>query len=227
MLKTRQSEKLKSEFKFLDNYLKYLPKDMKILDVGCGYGEKLIHIHDKNYDVLGVEKNKFILNEMKNKGYNVLNLEEFEAKKNKKYDLIIMSHIIEHFDYESLKEFMEYYLQFLKNGGDLMIFTPTLSKDFYVDFDHVKPYHPQGIKVLFDGSNFQLQFYSKYKLKLIEFRYRKSPIFITYTRRQLLGQKDRLTSLINLFSLAIFKLSFKTFAKTTGWMGVYKKVEDS
>ena len=223
MLKAKESEKLRSEFKFLDNYLKYLPKDIKILDVGCGYGEKLIHIHSMNYNISGVEKNKFILNKMKNKGYDVFAPEEFEAKKDTKYDLIIMSHIIEHFDYESLKEFMEYYLQFLKNGGDLMIFTPTLSKNFYVDFDHVKPYHPQGIKVLFDGSNFQLQFYSKYKLKLIEFEYRKSPFQITYTKKQILGKKDRLASLTNLFLIALFRLSFKTISTTTGWAGVFKK----
>jgi len=225
MSKQKQSQKLKSELSFLDNYLKSLPKDIKILDVGCGYGEKLIHIYNKNYNVLGVEKNDFILNEMKNQGYNVISVEEFESIKDKEYDLIIMSHIIEHFDYTSLKEFMEYYLQFLKNGGDLMIFTPTLSKDFYVDFDHVKPYHPQGIKVLFDGSNFQLQFYSKYRLKLVEFQYRKSPFFITFTRKQLLGQKDRLTALINLLSIIIYKLSFKTISRKTGWAGVYRKIE--
>jgi len=224
MLKSRQSEKLRSEFKFLDNYLKHAPKDIKILDVGCGYGEKLIHIHNKNYDISGVEKNKFILNKMRDKGYKVFDLEEFK-RQDTKYDLIIMSHIIEHFDYESLKEFMEYYLQFLKDGGDLIIFTPTLSKDFYVDFDHVKPYHPQGIKVLFDGSNFQLQFYSKYRLKLIDFEYRKSPFQITFTKKQILGKKDRLASLTNLFLIAIFRLSFQTISRTTGWAGVFRKEE--
>ncbi len=223
MLQKKMSEKLRSEYKFLDNYLKKLPKNIKILDVGCGYGEKLIHIHNKNYNILGVEKNRHILDEMKSMGYNVFSIEEFEAKKDIKYDLIIMSHIIEHFDYESLKAFMEYYLEFLKDGGDLMIFTPTLSKDFYVDFDHVKPYHPQGIKVLFDGSNFQLQFYSKYRLKLIEFDYRKSPLQITFTKKQILGQKDRLASLTNLFLIALFRLSFKSISTTTGWAGVFRK----
>ncbi len=223
MLQKKMSEKLRSEYKFLDNYLKKLPKDIKILDVGCGYGEKLIHIHNKNYNISGVEKNRHILDEMKSMGYNVFSIEEFEAKKDIKYDLIIMSHIIEHFDYESLKAFMEYYLEFLKDGGDLMIFTPTLSKDFYVDFDHVKPYHPQGIKVLFDGSNFQLQFYSKYRLKLIEFDYRKSPLQITFTKKQILGQKDRLASLTNLFLIALFRLSFKSISTTTGWAGVFRK----
>ena len=223
MFKRKMSEKLRSEYKFLDNYLKKLPKDIKILDVGCGYGEKLIHIYNQNYNISGVEKNRFILDEMKSKGYNIFSIEEFEAKKDTKYDLIIMSHIIEHFDYESLKEFMEYYLEFLKDGGDLMIFTPTLSKNFYVDFDHVKPYHPQGIKVLFDGSNFQLQFYSKYRLKLIEFEYRKSPLQITFTRKQILGKKDRLASLTNLFLIALYRLSFKTISTTTGWAGVFRK----
>lgn len=223
MLKKRLSEKLRGEFKFLDDYLKDMPKDIKILDVGCGYGEKLIHIHNQNYNIVGVEKNKFILNKMRSMGYNILSIEEFEEKKDKEYDLIIMSHIIEHFDYESLKEFMEYYLEFLKDGGDLMIFTPTLSKDFYVDFDHVKPYHPQGLKVLFDGSNFQLQFYSKYRLKLIKFEYRKSPIQITYTKKQILGEKDRLVALTNLFLIALFRLSFKTISTTTGWAGIFRK----
>ncbi len=223
MSKTKMSEKLRSEFKFLDNYLKKLPKDIKILDVGCGYGEKLIHIHNKNYDISGVEKNRYILDEMKSRGYNIFSIEEFEAKKDIKYDLIIMSHIIEHFDYESLKEFMEYYLEFLKDGGDLMIFTPTLSKNFYVDFDHVKPYHPQGIKVLFDGSNFQLQFYSKYRLKLIEFDYRKSPLQITFTKKQILGKKDILASITNIFLIALFRLSLGTISTTTGWAGVFRK----
>ncbi|MFH1837580.1 MAG: class I SAM-dependent methyltransferase [Candidatus Omnitrophota bacterium] len=42
----------------LDIYLKYLPKDKKIIEGGCGLGPYLIKLKELGYDVVGVDYNK-------------------------------------------------------------------------------------------------------------------------------------------------------------------------
>ena len=61
------------------------------------------------------------------------------------YDVLVMSHIIEHFQYQDLIKFIESYLGCLKTGGLLLIATPVMNPSFYDDFDHVKPYTHIGI----------------------------------------------------------------------------------
>jgi len=60
-----------------------------------------------------------------------------------------MSHIIEHFAPHDLLPFIDSYLHRLQPGGRLIICTPLLTKNFYNDFDHVKPYQPVGIGMVF------------------------------------------------------------------------------
>jgi predicted SAM-dependent methyltransferase len=60
-----------------------------------------------------------------------------------------MSHVIEHFSPKDLIPFLDDYLDRLKVGGRLVIAIPLLTPYFYDDFDHVKPYHPMGILMVF------------------------------------------------------------------------------
>lgn len=51
--------------KQIDLYTKYLPKDQKILEGGCGLGPYLIYLHSMGYDVIGIDYNEEPLKKIK------------------------------------------------------------------------------------------------------------------------------------------------------------------
>jgi len=87
-------------------------KDARILDVGCGYGSKLKQLTELGYtNVKGVEINHAIVDAVKREGFAVVSADEFVLDEQKEaYDLLLMSHIIEHFQYKDLIKFIENYL---------------------------------------------------------------------------------------------------------------------
>ena len=133
--------------------------------------------------------------------------------------------MIEHFSPEALLQFMEFYLDRLKCGGYLIIATPLMTKYFYDDFDHVKPYTPTGIEMVFSGLDAQVQYYSKKKLKLLDIKYKKYYYRLINKRGLYVKKKSRYLILgINFLSAVIFKLSWGVLGKRDGWIGIYKKI---
>ena len=194
----------------------------EILDVACGYGRNMMPILNQGYKIEGIDINKHIVEENKKRGLTCYNLEEFE-KLNKKYDILIFSHIIEHFQPNELKGFLEHYFAYLKDGGYIIIATPLLTDFFYWDFDHIKPYHPVGINMVFGNDKAQVQYYSKYQLELKDLWFRKSAYRIcnkkgVYIKTEL----SKLYLLFNLISMLFFRISKGFFGQTSGWMGIYK-----
>lgn len=202
-----------------------IKRNFKILDVGCGYGRNMISIKEnlQGIDIDGVDANDNIVKVNKDKGLSCYTIEEFENIE-KKYDLLIFSHIIEHFAPNELKMVLESYFARLKDDGHVIISTPLLWKGFYWDFDHIKPYHPIGINMVFGANNAQVQYYSKYKLELLDIRFRKTPYIVDYKKGIYI--KDSLSKVwmvINLVNKLLFKCSCGIFGTTTAWMGLYKK----
>ena len=76
---------------------------------------------------------------------------------------------IDKFNDKELKQFLEDYLIYSINRSKIIISTPTYNKSFYYDFDHVKPYHPNGILMVFSKNIEQVQFNSNIQLCLDEF----------------------------------------------------------
>jgi hypothetical protein len=133
-----------------------------------------------------------------------------------------MSHIIEHIEPGQLIDFMDRYLDKLRPGGELIVATPCLYDEFYDDYDHIKPYTPKAISVLYSDLE-QQQRKPRHRLKLKEVWYRKWPLVLrTYP-----GQPPIIQVLIRpinyIFSL-LYKVSFHLVSRTTGWVGVFEKV---
>ncbi|MCB0392133.1 MAG: class I SAM-dependent methyltransferase, partial [Bdellovibrionales bacterium] len=182
-----------TEDRAIAKVLKNISRESKILDVGCGYGDKIKQLKSLGFtNFTGVEKSPETLKAMVKDGFNVIAVEEVESQLDKgSFDLIVFSHIIEHFNYMDLKAFIEYYLQFLKVGGQILIITPTLSYTFYNDFDHVKPYNVQAINSVFIKEKNQVQFRSEHRLKLSDFYFRKSPLLMFFPYRgHVLGRRN-------------------------------------
>lgn len=222
-------ESRRYEEKKLIKMMEKFPKNARILDIGCGYGRNIELLKKNGFNnITGVEINEYIVENNKKSGIVCFTPDEFLCCfKEKRFDVILMSHIIEHFDHKELKFFLEKYLEFLKKGGSLVIVTPIISKFFYVDFDHVKPYDPVGLRMLF-SNNAQLQFYSKFNLKLENIYFRKSPFGLKnfrslYIKKNTITISNMMPLLINLILVVIFKATFGFFGFISGWIAEYKK----
>ncbi|KKQ71375.1 MAG: Methyltransferase type 11 [Candidatus Shapirobacteria bacterium GW2011_GWE1_38_92] len=71
-------------------------KNIKILEIGCGQGLMLKELQDSGYNVMGIEPSKTACENAKRKNINVMN-SYFPTKLiTDKFDLIIISHVLEH-----------------------------------------------------------------------------------------------------------------------------------
>lgn len=210
--------------RLLDMIQRCAKPDVAILDVGCGYGRNLALLANGGFkDVTGVEKNPLIVDEVRRHGHVCLGLDEF-ASSTRQFDLILMSHVIEHFDPHALLGFVDGYLDRLAPGGHLVIATPLLGDCFYDDFDHVKPYLPTGILNVFGKAHAQVQFYSRNQLEILDLWFRRG--FHKFVHYKAAYVKTPLTvwvRLLNVCSALIFRLSLGTIGKVDGWVGVFRK----
>ena len=151
--------------------------------------------------------------------------DEFDKSK-EMYDVMIMSHVIEHFAPERLLNFMDYYLNRLRIGGRLVIATPLLGNYFYDDFDHIRPYQPTGLLLVFGGNRAQMQYYARHQLELRDLWFRKSPFRVTFARSRYVRSPWRY-GLITLDFLSAFAFiaSCKVFGKRDGWVGVFERIK--
>lgn len=209
--------------KFLDKYAKSEKSQYQVLDVGCGYGKKTIALATAGYDVLGVDVNPQLVEICQKQGLNCITLEEL-SQRTEKFDAILMSHIIEHFNPSDLKEFMDSYLDRLKSGGYLIIATPLLTDYFYEDFDHIQPYLPVGILMVFGKSTTQVQYYSRNKLGLKDLQFRRRPYRFVFVRgKYIRNWTTKFYQVLEFIGVLLYFVSFGWLGKKDGWVGIFQK----
>lgn len=195
----------------------------RVVDAGCGYGKYLKMIIGAGLNATGVEINPEIVAQNRKAGLPCVTAEEFE-KSGETYDVILMAHIIEHFAPKDLVHFMDTYLDHLKPGGRLIVATPLGSDYFYDDFDHIKPYQPIGLSMVFGETAAQVQYYARNKLVLRDIWFRKSPLRISYARGRYLRTPGRfILAVLDLLAAAAYVLSGSLIGTTNGWVGVFEK----
>lgn len=214
-----------AEEKKIIEYISRYGECGKVLDVGCGYGRMLKALSLVGIEATGVEINKAIVDSCRADGLNCIQADEFHASPQNYWDIILMVHIIEHFSPSECFAFIERYLDYLKVGGILIIATPVLTDYFYEDFDHIKPYLPLGITMVFGDNGAQVQFVSRNKLALLDLWYKK--YFYRTTNAKSIYFEDSsfyLKIIKNIYKLLFF-VSFGFLGKTDGWVGVFKKIK--
>lgn len=194
-----------------------------VVDVGCGYGRYLRLLGEHGVDAVGVEVNAAIVEKNNAAGLRCMTPEQFDAS-GQSARVLLMAHVIEHFAPRDLLTFMDRWLERLEPGGELVIATPLESPHFFDDFDHVKPYHPEGLQMVFGGTEAQVQYWSKHRLELVDVVFRRSPWRATLTRALYRGGPGAWPwYLANTLAAVAFRLTFGLLGRKTGWIGRFRK----
>lgn len=123
-----------------------LPKDksVRIVDYGCGFGQMLGALTKLGYsNAIGVDIEPKALQYCKDSGLNVLdgmdnvNLRMLESSA----DVVIMSHVLEHFPKQEIIPRLRQVKDYLKSGGILIAIVPNAQSNTgcywaYEDFTH-------------------------------------------------------------------------------------------
>ena len=121
-------------------------KNILILDIGCGSGGMLYEFKIQGYqNTLGIDMDSSCVTYGRNKGMNLscVSSRDLSWTESHQYDLVILSHVFEHFlDIKSELEVISY---LLKPGGYLFISTP--GRFGYERY--------RGVYNIFDGSVFR------------------------------------------------------------------------
>ena len=228
MLLKKMLKKLNQEDRIIENLFSDVDSNARILDVGSGKGRNIKFLNELGFsNVLGVELNNELVELANSNNLRTVSVDSF-TELDGKFDVILFSHVIEHFSHGDLLKFLESYFTYAKDPCDVIILTPLESKFFYHDFDHVKPYHPQGIETVFSNKLEQIQFSSQFVLDIEDIYFRKAPFRLsTFNRKAYLGKPSIFFILINALPAILWLVTGKLFGTVTGWGGRYKITKKS
>jgi len=143
---------------------KQLTHKGKLLDVGCGTGHFLFHMHKHGWDVSGVEPSLEASRKVRDSGIPVYERLE-QLINNTKFDAITMWHVLEHIHH--LNEDLQKLKDLLNTGGWLFIAVPNIESydarfygAFWAALDvprHLYHFSPAHMKQLLQKHGLHLQ----------------------------------------------------------------------
>lgn len=209
-------------------------KNSDVLDVGCGQGKYLKILNNSCKKIIGVDSNKEQVNDLRNQGFNAFTPEELPT--GQEYDVILMSHLIEHLEPLELSSQLDYYLSMLKIDGVLIVITPLPGIRFWYDFTHIRPYTPQSLGMMFGIIDGPSAFKSKIKMELTDTWFFKD-CFRIRNQRHYYPQKIKtessvkkylnikLISISNIIFAVLFLISNGVIGIKSSWLGIYQKIK--
>ena len=128
------------------NYLKEVlidrKRNLRIMDIGCGYGNMLFGLRNMGFTNLsGMDISQNAVDFCVKQGLNV-RIEDIMQYKGEKYEFLIMSHVLEHLPKDKVIPMLRYIREnVLLPGGDLCIMVPNAQSNTdcywaYEDFTH-------------------------------------------------------------------------------------------
>jgi SAM-dependent methyltransferase len=112
-----------------DLFLRYLSKEDRIVDAGCGFGKWVIYLHRRGYNILGIDNNELAVTKLKEiddtlqvEAGDILNI----PYPDNSFGAYISMGVIEHFEEGPLAALKEAY-RILKPGGLAIVSVPTVN----------------------------------------------------------------------------------------------------
>jgi len=132
--------------RYLAQYFTEADKNLNILDIGCGLGQLLNYLKEKGFkNLTGIDINDESILACKKSGLSVekvTDIREYAANSTKKFDRIVMSHVLEHIDKESIIDTLIHIKKYLlAEGGIFLLMVPNAQSYTgaywrYEDFTH-------------------------------------------------------------------------------------------
>ena len=111
-----------------------------VLEIGCGAGWNLAPFKRQGYEVLGYDYSPTLVSLGKKRGLNLLS-GSFNVDSAKKYDVIILNHVIEHFP--NIIDKMKEIINKLNHQGIIYIGVPNVYKYLQFVLPHVYYFSPK------------------------------------------------------------------------------------
>lgn len=144
---------------------RYVPKNAKVLDAGCAFGDLLALLDENNFTTFGIDISQYALNRAKKITKAKLILGDINKKlsyKDNFFDAIFVLDVIEHL--ESPYQFLLEVQRVLKKGGILFVQTPNINSIFerfakekwfaYTDQTHLYLFNRKSLRFLLEKSGF-------------------------------------------------------------------------
>lgn len=139
-----------------------------ILEIGPGNGDCLVLLKDdygfKN--IFSIDNSDEVIRNVKAKGFEnsflVDDPQAFLEKHPNSYDLIVMSHVLEHFEYSAVIPLLNSCYKSLNYGGSLVVVVPNVAcpivgvEQQFFDFTHRTPFSPWSLAQVFAMSDFKM-----------------------------------------------------------------------
>jgi len=155
-----KSEHLVEKFKA---YRAFFENCSQVLDLGCGRGEFLKLMAEQDIQAYGVDSNAAMVEACGSKGLDARQedlIRHLRSLERGRVEGMFAAQLVEHLSTETLREFVELAYDRLSPGGKLVVETINpeslyaLSRTFYLDFTHIKPISPEGLKFLLEAAGF-------------------------------------------------------------------------
>ncbi|WP_272970766.1 class I SAM-dependent methyltransferase [Comamonas terrigena] len=196
---------------------------LRILDYGCGTGKFLDLFCSLGMDASGVDINPEYIHRAVQKGQSAYDPEYFFSTDTPPYDIIFLSHLIEHLSPDELHGLIPKLCQKLSPHGKLIVLSPTHGERFYHDFTHIRPYLPQSFRHAFGATGMPNSYQEIKLLQLEDIYFFKDPYRPRYWRS--FYKKTGLMPFLTRCTVAaldgMWRLSRGRCGVTASWLGVY------
>lgn len=150
--------------RYLSPYFLDKDKTLNVLDIGCGLGQMLSYLKNKGFiNLQGIDISEESVSASKSKGLYVERIEDirdYAKKSTSKFDRIIMSHVLEHLDKDSIIETLAYIKKFLlREDGLFFLMVPNAQSSTgvywrYEDFTHTILFTAGSCQYVLQASGF-------------------------------------------------------------------------
>jgi hypothetical protein len=174
--------------------------------------------------VTAVDSNPAYVASAKRQGLAAFTPNDFFTGQPQRYDVIFLSHLIEHLAPAELIILIPSLCARLTPPGRLIIVTPTVGERFYHDFTHVRPYLPQSVRHAFGQTGAPISFGETNLIELVDIYFFKDPYRTRSWRSFYVGAwpMRTLTRLINALFDTLWRASRGRCGVVASWLGVYR-----